>query len=95
MSKHVKYDIGTEILYETCFVHNSTQKASPEKRSPLSVYIFLCSIFLAYQNKIKHTFQKLTFLDSQLSFFHIVAKLMSNQQICLKCVENDSQILSS
>ena len=31
MSKHVIYDIGTEILCETCFVHNSTQKASPEE----------------------------------------------------------------
>ena len=31
------YDIGTEILYETCFVHNSTQKASPEE---LQVRIF-------------------------------------------------------
>ena len=48
----VVYDIGTKILYETYFVHNSTQKASPEKRSPLWVYIFLRSIFLAYQNKI-------------------------------------------
>ena len=52
MSEHVIYDIGTEIIYETCFVHNSAQKASPEKRSPLLVYIFLRSIFLAYQNKI-------------------------------------------
>ena len=25
MSKHVIYDIGTEILYQTCFGHNSTQ----------------------------------------------------------------------
>ena len=25
MSKHVIYDIGTEILYKTCFGHNSTQ----------------------------------------------------------------------
>ena len=25
------YDIGTEILYETCFVHNSTQKVSLEE----------------------------------------------------------------
>ena len=68
MSKHVIYDIGTEILYESCFVHDSTQKASPEKRSPLLVYMFLRSIFLAYQNKIKNTFQKLTSLDSLLSF---------------------------
>ena len=25
------YDLGTEILYEICFVYNSTQKASPEE----------------------------------------------------------------
>ena len=25
MYKHVIYDIGTEILSKTCFVHNSTQ----------------------------------------------------------------------
>ena len=31
MSNHEIYDIGTKILYETCFVHNSTQKASPEE----------------------------------------------------------------
>ena len=31
------YDIGTEILYQTCFGHNSTQKASPEE---LQVGIF-------------------------------------------------------
>ena len=31
------YDIGTEILYQTCFGHNSTQKASPEE---LQVRIF-------------------------------------------------------
>ena len=31
------YDIGTEILYKTCFVNNSTQKASPEE---LQVRIF-------------------------------------------------------
>ena len=61
MSKHVIYDIETEILYETCFVHNSTQKVSPEKRSPLLVSIFLRSIFLAYQNKFWNTFQNLTF----------------------------------
>jgi len=69
MSKHVMYDIGTEILYETCFVHNSTQKASPEKRSPLLVYIFLRSIFRTYQNKIWSTFQQITFLDSHVPSF--------------------------
>ena len=31
------YDIGTEILCQTCFGHNSTQKASPEE---LQVGIF-------------------------------------------------------
>ena len=31
------YDIGTEILYKTCFDNNSTQKASPEE---LQVRIF-------------------------------------------------------
>ena len=36
-SKHVIYDIGTEFLYQTCFGHNSTQKASPEE---LQVGIF-------------------------------------------------------
>ena len=35
--EHEIYDIGTKILYETCFVHNSTQKASPEE---LQVRIF-------------------------------------------------------
>ena len=37
MSNHEIYDIGTEILYETCFVYNSTQKASLEE---LQVRIF-------------------------------------------------------
>ena len=32
-----RYDIGTKIRYETCFVYNSTQKASPEE---LQVRIF-------------------------------------------------------
>ena len=40
MSKYVIYDIGTEILYETCFVHNSTQKASPEELQVRIVTIF-------------------------------------------------------
>ena len=31
------YDLGTETLYKTCFVNNSTQKASPEE---LQVRIF-------------------------------------------------------
>ena len=33
----IAYDLGTEILYETCFVYNLTQKASPEE---LQVRIF-------------------------------------------------------
>ena len=37
------YDLGTEILYETCFVNNSTQKASPEE---LQVRIFTKSKFV-------------------------------------------------
>ena len=36
-SQNEIYDIGTEILYKTCFVNNSTQKASPEE---LQVRIF-------------------------------------------------------
>ena len=31
ISNHELYDIETELLYETCFVHNSTQKASQEE----------------------------------------------------------------
>ena len=36
-SQNEIYDIGTEILYKTCFVNKSTQKASPEE---LQVRIF-------------------------------------------------------
>ena len=37
MSKHVIYDIGTEILYKTCFGHNSTQN---ERKSMIFGRIF-------------------------------------------------------
>ena len=36
--KHVIYDIGTEILYETCFGHNSTQN---ERKSMIFGRIFI------------------------------------------------------
>ena len=37
MSKHVIYDIGTEILCKTCFGHNSTQN---ERKSTIFGRIF-------------------------------------------------------
>ena len=37
MSKHVIYDIGTEILYKAYFVHNSTQN---ERKSMIFGRIF-------------------------------------------------------
>ena len=45
MSSHELYDIGTEILHEICFVHNSTQKASPEELQVRIVTIFCIDAF--------------------------------------------------
>ena len=39
--EHEIYDIGTEILYETCFGHNSTQNA-PKSMIPVRVCIVFC-----------------------------------------------------
>ena len=67
--EHEIYDIGTEILYETCFGHNSTQNAPKSmipgriKKSTTFPIIWQCQI------KIWSTFQKVTFLDSQVLFF--------------------------
>ena len=40
-SKNVIYDIGTEILYRTCFGHNSTQNA-PKSMIPVRVCTVFC-----------------------------------------------------
>ena len=39
--EHEIYDIGTEILYETCFGHNSTQNA-PKSMIPVRVCTIFC-----------------------------------------------------
>ena len=40
-TQHEVYDIGTEILYETCFGHNSTQNA-PKSMIPVRVCTDFC-----------------------------------------------------
>ena len=53
--KHVIYDIGTEVLYETCFGHNSTQN---ERKSTIFGRIFT-EFYVDSESAIKTRFKAL------------------------------------
>ena len=70
MSKHVIDDIGTEILYETCFVHNSTQKAilTRETKSTFSIHFLALYLSSLSKQDLMH-FSKIDLLGFACTYF--------------------------